>query len=69
MVLVEEDAVVVHASGVSATAGMLAVLSDTAVPGADVAALLAVLLQPCCHCGDLLCGDRRLVCVCVRNEN
>ncbi|CAN0863406.1 hypothetical protein LINGRAHAP2_LOCUS8688, partial [Linum grandiflorum] len=45
MVLVEEDPVVVHASGVTATSGMLPVLSDTAVSGADVASLLAVLLQ------------------------
>lgn len=45
MVLVEQDAVVVHASGISTASGMLAVLADTAVPGADVASLLAVLLE------------------------
>ena len=45
MVLVEEDAVVVYSSGVSPTSGMLVVLADATVPGADVAALLAVLLE------------------------
>jgi len=45
MVLVEEDAVVVHATGVTATSRVLPVLADTAVPGGHVAALLAVLLE------------------------
>ena len=45
MVLVEEDPVVVHSSGVSAAAGMLSVFSDAAVAGADVAALLAVFSE------------------------
>jgi len=45
MVLVEEDAVVVHATGVTATSRVLPVLADTAVPGGYVAALLAVLLE------------------------
>jgi hypothetical protein len=45
MVLVEEDAVVVHASGVTATSRMLAVLAHTPVPGGHMAALLAVLLE------------------------
>ncbi|KAK2989739.1 hypothetical protein RJ640_030232 [Escallonia rubra] len=45
MVLVEEDAVVVHTTGVSPPARMLAVLPDTAVPCGDVAALLPVLLE------------------------
>ena len=45
MVLVEEDAVMVHSSGVSAATGMFSVFSDAAVPGAHVAALLPVLLQ------------------------
>ena len=51
MVLVEEDTVVVHASGVSATARMLPVLPDTAVSGAHVSSLLAVLLEAGCHGG------------------
>ncbi|KAL8037767.1 hypothetical protein ABFS82_11G059700 [Erythranthe guttata] len=60
MVLVEEDAVVVHASGVSSASGMLAVLSDTAVSGADVASLLPVLPQAGRHCCLLcVCVDRR----------
>lgn len=50
MVLVEEDAVVVHASGVTAASGMLAVLADAAMAGADVATLLAVLLEASRHC-------------------
>nr|GMD81338.1 YGL102C-like protein [Ipomoea batatas] len=45
MVFVEEDAVVVHASGVSAASWVLPVLADTAVPGAHVTALLPVLLK------------------------
>lgn len=49
MVLVEEDAVVVHASGITTTTRMLAVLSDTTVTGADVAPLLPVLLEPGRH--------------------
>nr|POE96149.1 hypothetical protein CFP56_65602 [Quercus suber] len=50
MVLVEQDPVVVHASGVSATSRMLPVLADTAVSGAHVSALLPVLLETCRHC-------------------
>ncbi|CAL5349836.1 unnamed protein product [Camellia sinensis] len=53
MVLVEEDAVVVHSSGVSSPAGMFSVFSNAAVAGADVAPLLPVLLQPCRHCCSL----------------
>ncbi|KAL7134928.1 hypothetical protein ABFS83_11G058300 [Erythranthe nasuta] len=61
MVLVEEDAVVVHTSGVSSASGMLAVLADTTVSGADVASLLPVLPQAGRHCCLLcvLCVDRR----------
>ncbi|CAN1137401.1 hypothetical protein LINPERPRIM_LOCUS22847, partial [Linum perenne] len=51
MVLVEEDPVVVHTSGVTSSSGMLAVLADTSVPGADVAPLLAVLLESGRHRG------------------
>ena len=49
VVLVEEDPVVVHASGVSATSRVLAVLTDTAMTGAHMAALLTVLLETGCH--------------------
>ena len=45
VVLVEEDAVVVHASGVTATSRVLPVLADAAVPRRHVTALLPVLLQ------------------------
>ncbi|CAL9016120.1 unnamed protein product [Prunus brigantina] len=45
VVLVEQDPVVVHASGISTTTGMLPVLPDSAVAGADVASLLPILLQ------------------------
>jgi hypothetical protein len=41
--LVHQDTVVVLATGVTATTGVLAVLADTAVAGADVSAFLAVL--------------------------
>lgn len=41
--LVEEDTVVVLATGVTATAGMLPVLPDTPVAGGHVPPLLAVL--------------------------
>jgi hypothetical protein len=50
MVLVEEDTVVMHTSGVTTTSGMLSVFSDTTVSGADVAVLLPVLLESGCHC-------------------
>ena len=49
MVLVEEDTVVVHTSGVTSTARMLPVLSDTSMAGADVAALLSVLFETGSH--------------------
>lgn len=58
MVLVEEDPMVVHTSGVSATAWMLAVLADTPMPGADVATLLAILLEPRRHESLSLCPPR-----------
>ena len=45
VILVEVDAVVVLASGITSTTWMLAVLTHSTVPGAHVAALLAVLLQ------------------------
>ncbi|CAL5396070.1 unnamed protein product [Camellia sinensis] len=49
MVLVEQDSVVVHTSGVSSASGMLAVFSDSPMASADVASLLPVLLQPRRH--------------------
>lgn len=45
MVLVKEDAVVVHTSGVSPTSRMLPVLTDTAVTSTHMPALLPVLLE------------------------
>lgn len=51
MVLIEEDAVMVHASSVTTAAGMLAVLADAAVPGTDVTALLAVFFETGSHVG------------------
>lgn len=56
MVLVEKDAVVVHASGVPAPAGMLSVLPYAAVPGTHVAALLPVLLESSRHGGGCRTG-------------
>src|SRR3989338_3453491 len=44
MVLVEVDAVVVKTSSVTATSGMLSVLSDTTVSSGDVSALLTVMV-------------------------
>ena len=49
MVLVKQDSVVVHATGVTTTSWVLTVLSDTTVPSAHVTALLAVLLEASCH--------------------
>ena len=45
MVLIEEDPVVVHASGVTTTTRVLPVLADSSMAGADVASLLPVLLE------------------------
>jgi hypothetical protein len=45
VVLVEVDAVVVLPAGVTAASRVLPVLANAAVAGADVAALLAVVLQ------------------------
>ena len=59
MVLVEEDTVVVHASGVTATARMFPVLADTSVAGADVAALLSVLLETGSHVSALSLSRRQ----------
>ncbi|KAL9314089.1 hypothetical protein ACSQ67_019541 [Phaseolus vulgaris] len=49
MVLVEEDTVVVHASGVTSPSGMLSVLPYAPVTGAHVTPLLPVLLEPRRH--------------------
>ena len=45
MVLVEENSVVVHATGVTAAAGVLPVLADATMSGADVPTLLPILLE------------------------
>uniref|UniRef100_A0A7N0U1I4 Uncharacterized protein n=1 Tax=Kalanchoe fedtschenkoi TaxID=63787 RepID=A0A7N0U1I4_KALFE len=52
MVLVEQNPVVVHASGVTPTSGMLPVLPDTSMPGTHVASLLPVLAKPRRHFAD-----------------
>lgn len=49
MVLVEQDTVMVHTSGVTTTSRMLAVLADTSMTGTHVTSLLPVLLQPGRH--------------------
>jgi len=49
MVLVEQNAVVVHASGITTASRMLTVLAHTSVTCTDMASLLAVLLQPGRH--------------------
>lgn len=51
VVLVEQDAVVVHASGVAAATGVLPVLPDASVSGAHVPPLLPVLLEAGRHGG------------------
>jgi hypothetical protein len=47
MVLVHHNPVVVLATSVTATTGVLPVLAHAAMAGADVTALLAVLAQAC----------------------
>lgn len=54
MILVEQNAVVVHASGVTSASGMLAMLADSSVAGADVTSLLPVLLESRRHFGAAL---------------
>eukprot|EP00002_Diphylleia_rotans_P029448 TRINITY_DN5_c0_g1_i1.p1 TRINITY_DN5_c0_g1~~TRINITY_DN5_c0_g1_i1.p1 ORF type:complete len:158 (-),score=16.57 TRINITY_DN5_c0_g1_i1:764-1237(-) len=54
MVFVEVDAVMVLTTSVTATTGMLAVLSDTTVTGGDVSSFLAGLLKV----GSLVIEDR-----------
>ncbi|PWS21457.1 hypothetical protein DKP78_23475, partial [Enterococcus faecium] len=49
VVLVEQDAVVVHPAGVPAPSRVLPVLPDPPVPGRHVPALLPVLLEARCH--------------------
>ena len=51
VILVEVDAVVVLATRVSATAWVLALLANAAVPRRDVSAEVTVLLEASCHCG------------------
>lgn len=45
VILIEQDTVVVLASGVTTTSGMLTVLSDTTVTGRDVSSVLTGLSQ------------------------
>ena len=45
MVLVPHDAVVMLATSVTASTGVLAVLTDTTMTGADVPALLTVFVE------------------------
>ncbi|CAI0463485.1 unnamed protein product, partial [Linum tenue] len=63
MVLVEQDPVVVHTSGVTATTRMLAMFADTTVSGADMASLLAVLLEPSGHFSTRRRRKQRRICV------
>ncbi|KAF3783033.1 hypothetical protein EJ110_NYTH32983 [Nymphaea thermarum] len=49
VVLVEEDPVVVEATSITATTGVLPVLADTSVTGANMTSLLPVLLEPGRH--------------------
>jgi len=51
MVFVEEDPVVVHASCISTTSGMLPVLSNPTMTCAHVTSLLPILLEACSHFG------------------
>jgi len=60
MVLVEQDPVMVHATGVSPTTGVLTVLSDTTVTGAHVASLLPVLLESGRHFSALCLRPHKL---------
>lgn len=57
VVLVHHDAVVVHATGVTATSWVLPVLANTTMAGTDVAPLLPVLLQVCAM--GRACGHQR----------
>jgi len=45
VIFIHEDAVVMLSSGVTATAGMLTVLSDTTVTAGDVAALFSCFVE------------------------
>merc|ERR1719352_2034778 len=61
MVLVEVDAVVMLTTGVSTTARMLAMLTDAASAGRDVAAEIAGLLEARGHCWEeVMCSQWEL---------
>lgn len=45
VILVHQNSVVVHASGIASTAGVSSVLADTSVARAHVASLLSVVVQ------------------------
>jgi prephenate dehydrogenase len=49
VVLVKQDAVVVLATGITATTRVLAVLANAAMTSTDMPTLFAVLPQPCGH--------------------
>ena len=53
VIFIHESSVVVLSSGVTATTGVLSVLSDTSVTGGDVSSLLSVLMGPGWH-GEVL---------------
>jgi len=59
VILVEENAVVVHSSGVSSASRVFAVFADSAVAGTYVAALLPVFLEASCHFFWFSLGFRR----------
>ena len=53
VIFIEQSSVVVLSSGVTATTGVLSVLSDTSVTGRDVSSLLSVLMASGRH-GEVL---------------
>lgn len=53
VILIEENPVVVHTSGVSPTTRMLSVFADSTMAGANVSSLLPVLLETSRHGGSL----------------
>ena len=53
VIFIHKNSVVVLSSGVTATTGMLSVLSDTSVTGGDVSSLLSILMRAGRH-GEVL---------------
>ena len=60
VIFIKEDTVVVLSSCVTATTGMLTVLSNTTVSHLDVAALLACFVEAGGHIGNLINSEERL---------